>query len=171
MNYAEQDEYLNRLLGEQDDQSDDPSDSEDEDWFPTITLTKILAMFEASDNEDGVNDKAQINGGTQEEEEDDDDERDAEEESDKEVDSAVLASTSTTFVPKDKTVWSKTPPQNQQTPARNIVRQRARPHKGKEMLSISGTFKKFITLEMVDIIVRCTNKKAEAEYQKKSSVL
>ncbi|XP_039315547.1 piggyBac transposable element-derived protein 4-like [Solenopsis invicta] len=33
------------------------------------------------------------------------------------------------------------------------------------MLTISGTFKKLITLEMVDIIVRCTNKKAKAEYE------
>ena len=66
---------------------------------------------------------------------------------------------------KDKTVWNKTPPQNHQTPLRNIIRQRAGPHRSTQMLSISNTFKKIISVEMVDIIVRCTNRKAEATFQ------
>lgn len=93
MSNAEKDEYLKVLLGE-DDQSDNLSDSEDEDWFPNENAPKS-GNAEASDTEDYVDDKAEINGGTQEEEEDDDDgdERDAEEEIENEVASDVSAST------------------------------------------------------------------------------
>lgn len=69
------------------------------------------------------------------------------------------------FIAKDKTKWSKTPPSQHQTAAHNVVRQRSGPHRSTEMLSISETFKKIFTYEMVDIIVRHTNKKAEATYQ------
>lgn len=44
-----------------------------------------------------------------------------------------------------------------------IVRQRAGPHISTEMLLFSRTFKKFVTLEMVNIIVWCTKKKAECQ--------
>ena len=78
---------------------------------------------------------------------------------------SVLGSNNTSFIAKDNTIWLKNAPNLHQTPSRNIIRQRAGPHRITEMLSISDTFKKIMTMEMVDIIVRCTNKKAEAFYQ------
>ncbi|KAK0070936.1 hypothetical protein PV325_013830, partial [Microctonus aethiopoides] len=175
---ADKDEYLKKLLGEDDVESIDPSDSEDDDWFPSGVAPPDPRYVEASDNEDYADEEAENEGSANDddcqEEEDDDEEReiDAEEESDNEVTASASnqsnnrsTSTSTTFVAKDKTVWNKTVQPKHQTPARNIVRQREGPHVSTKMLSISGTFKKFITLEMVDIIVRCTNKKAEAVYR------
>lgn len=78
---------------------------------------------------------------------------------------SVLGSNNTSFIAKDNTIWLKNAPNLHQTPSRNIIRQRAGPHRITEVLSISDTFKKIMTMEMVDIIVRCTNKKAEAVYQ------
>ena len=66
------------------------------------------------------------------------------------------------FIAKDKTVWSKLPLSQHQVAVRNVVRQRTGTHKTTETLSISETFKKIMSNEMIDIIVRCTNKKASA---------
>lgn len=66
---------------------------------------------------------------------------------------------------KDGTVWSRTPPSQHQAAVRNIARQRSGPHRSTETLSICDTFKKIVTSEMIDIIVRYTNKKATAVYK------
>lgn len=66
---------------------------------------------------------------------------------------------------KDGTIWSQTPPSQHQAAVRNIVRQKSGPHRSTETLSICDTFKKIVTSEMIDIIVRCTNKKATAVYK------
>lgn len=70
-----------------------------------------------------------------------------------------------TFIAKDKTIWSKTSPIQHQIPTHNILRQRSGPHRSTETLSISETFKRVFTAEMVDLIVRHTNKKASTVYE------
>lgn len=52
-----------------------------------------------------------------------------------------------------------------QAAVRNIVRQRAGAHRSTETLSICDTFKKIMSNEMIDIIVRCMNKKALTVYE------
>lgn len=56
------------------------------------------------------------------------------------------------------------PPQALQTLSHNVLRQRNGPYRSTETLSIRDTFKKIITVEMVDLIVRYTNKKAKKIY-------
>ncbi|XP_050340033.1 trigger factor-like [Bactrocera neohumeralis] len=149
---AQKEEYIRKLDEDVDAaiDSEDPSDSEDDDWFPD--------GIEASDTEDYEQDgAAEIEEDTSdreapegEEEEDDDD--DKEEGDDNEVavstsnsrsdSSSVPPNTSTTFIAKDKIVWNKTARPNHQIPARNIVRQRAGPQRSTEMLSIAQTLKK-----------------------------
>lgn len=65
------------------------------------------------------------------------------------------------IIAKDKTVWSKASLTQRQTGAHNVVCQRSKPYRSTEMLSISETFKKTFTYEMVEIVVRHTNKKPE----------
>nr|CAD7265458.1 unnamed protein product [Timema shepardi] len=59
LSYAEKDEYLKKLLSEEDDKSDDPSDSEDGDWFPNNNAPNS-ANAEASDSGDCVQGVEQI---------------------------------------------------------------------------------------------------------------
>lgn len=69
------------------------------------------------------------------------------------------------FVAKDETVWTRTPTRQHQV-AHNILRKRSGLHRSSQNLSIRDTFKKILISEIVDIIVRCTNKKAKAVYRK-----
>jgi len=65
---------------------------------------------------------------------------------------------------KDKTAWARKPFYRHQTARCNVLRQRSGPHKSTELLSMSHTFQKIFTAEMVDIIVRHTNAKAISTY-------
>ena len=73
----------------------------------------------------------------------------------------------TTFVAKDKTVWSKVPMSQHQAVVRNIVRQRVCwcTQKHEDFIYLRYTFKKIMSNEMIVIIVRCTNKKVLAVYE------
>ena len=73
------------------------------------------------------------------------------------------------YIAKDKTIWSKTPPEVHQTASHNVLRQRRGPCRSTDTLSVGDTFKKIITVEMVDLIVRCTNKKAKTVYDNYNS--
>ncbi|XP_054746362.1 piggyBac transposable element-derived protein 3-like [Anastrepha obliqua] len=68
------------------------------------------------------------------------------------------------FVARDGTIWSSQPRLARQTRQQNILRQRSGPARSTTMMSIVNTYKCFMTPEMVDMIVRCTNKRAEATY-------
>jgi len=73
--------------------------------------------------------------------------------------------TGSTYVTKDQTIWNKKPPpQVYKTSSQNVLRQRSGPHRSTEFLSIRDTFTKIITIEMVDLKVRYTNKKAQKVY-------
>lgn len=61
-------------------------------------------------------------------------------------------------------MWKEMPPPEHQVAVHNIVRQRGGPHRSTETLSIEETFKKIFNENMVDIIVRHTNKKALSIY-------
>lgn len=76
----------------------------------------------------------------------------------------MLGQTRDFFIAKDKTVWFKTPPSQHQIGAHNILRERSGPHSSTKSLSISETFKKIFTENMVDLIVQWTNKKATSFY-------
>ncbi|XP_018407391.1 PREDICTED: piggyBac transposable element-derived protein 4-like [Cyphomyrmex costatus] len=74
-------------------------------------------------------------------------------------------SSANTFVAKDGTVWNQLPPDFHQTPAHNVVRQRSGPHQSTETMSVCDTFRCIFTDEMIDIIIRHTNKKAKRVYE------
>lgn len=166
---AEKREYLKVLLGDEENESLVSSDSEDDEWLPADNLDLEVSDneqesdYEAEFQEDVGSDEESVNEEAAEEE----NERESESEEENEDEAAATSqrSNNTSFIAKDNTIWLKNAPNLHQTPSRNIIRQRAGPHRITEMLSISDTFKKIMTMEMVDIIVRCTNKKAEAVYQ------
>lgn len=86
--------------------------------------------------------------------------------SDDEVDEeeVPVSVSSEKFVARDGTEWNKQPNINRQVLRHSIVRERCGPSRSTEMLSIEKTFKCFMSLEMADIIMRHTNKKAIATY-------
>jgi len=77
----------------------------------------------------------------------------------------IEPSSSNTFVAKDGTVWNQLPPNFHQTSTHNIVRQRSGPLRSTETMSVCDTFKCIFTNEMIDIIIRHTNKKAKHVYE------
>ncbi|CAB3232002.1 unnamed protein product [Arctia plantaginis] len=169
---TERNAYLKKLLGENDSDSSAPSDSDDEDWIPANTARRHqIANHEDNSEHDEPEDSedtgeiAEGNSEVEEEVENSESEEDDEEVETAEPEGRGAREPSGSFIAKDKTLWSKTPLTQHQTTAHNIVRQRSGPHRSTKMLSISETFKKIFTYEMVDIIVRHTNKKAEATYQ------
>lgn len=85
-------------------------------------------------------------------------------ESDAADDSEEINLRAAEFVARDGTIWSSQPRLERQTRQQNILRQRSGPARSTTMMSIVNTYKCFMTPEMVDIIVRYTNKKAEATY-------
>jgi len=62
-------------------------------------------------------------------------------------------------------VWNKLPPAHHQTPLHNIVRQRSGAHRLTETMSVYDTFKCILSNEMIDIVLRHTNKKARKVYE------
>ena len=92
-------------------------------------------------------------------------ENDSEAETCSESEAENVVETVTTFIAKDNTVWQKNPPSQHQTAIHNIVRQRAGPHRSTDTLTISDTFKKIFPIEIINIIVRHTNKKASVMYE------
>lgn len=148
--------YVQQLLGEESAEEDLVLDSSDEEWFP-LPEERSELNIEISDNE------AIVENRDSEVELDDN----VEESEEIEEPSVRVSSDSAYLISKDKTEWSRTPNHIQgQTSVRNIVRQRSGPHRSTETLSISATFKCIFTNEMVDIIIRHTNKKATSEYKK-----
>jgi len=64
---------------------------------------------------------------------------------------------------KDGTVWNSQSFPQCQTLRQNILRQKSGP--SNRLLTIKEVFKTFITPEMCDIIIRCSNRKAALIYQ------
>ncbi|XP_071052904.1 uncharacterized protein [Onthophagus taurus] len=157
LNHVQRDTFLKRLLGD-DEESEFEDDSKDEDWLPG----EALAEEPLSDTENA--DEAPEGEGEGDVESD-------ESESESESQAAGTSATDeagtendNAYIAKDKTVWSKTPPQVRQTPSHNVLRQRSGPHRSTERLSVRDTFKTIITVEMVDLIVCYTNNKATKVY-------
>lgn len=148
-------EYITTLLGDNHAESEDElDDSEDEDWLPADSLN----TGEQSSNDDTSDDMSQGEG----ESDTDISESDTE---NKDTSAAQDVQTDGTYVAKDQTIWNKEPSgQVRKTSSQNLLRQRSGPHKSTELLSIRDTFTKIITIEMVDLIVRYTNKKAKKVY-------
>lgn len=67
-------------------------------------------------------------------------------------------------------MWNQVPPAHHQTPSHNVVRQRSGPHRLTETLSIRDTFKCIFSDEIIDIILRHTNKKAKQVYEAYNSL-
>ncbi|XP_071567686.1 piggyBac transposable element-derived protein 4-like [Temnothorax nylanderi] len=155
LNRTERDAYIKRLLGDASEESEINDSSDDEDWVPN----KVTMNEPQSD--------AGIAGESSEGEgESDTEPEECESESEDTPAAATRENVTTSYVTKDNTVWLKTPPQVHQTLSHNILRQRSGPHKSTETLSVRDTFTKIITPEMVDLIIRHTNRKAEEVYNK-----
>ncbi|XP_014098495.2 uncharacterized protein [Bactrocera oleae] len=167
---TQRNEYLRKILGEHDSDSSRVSDSDDEDWIPANRARhqnqQGNSVRDQPEDSEDTEEIAKENSAVEEEEKVESSES---EDDDNEVETAEpegrAQEPSGSFIAKDKTVWNKTPPTQHQTAAHNVVRRRSRPHRSTETLSISETFKKIFTYEMVDIIVRHTNKKAETIFQ------
>lgn len=159
MTRARKKAYLNNLLGDPDDSSECDDESEDENWLPQSALDAVPETDATSASE--------ASGGEGESSSDPD-----ESESEGEGGASGMAAggreagteTLEEYIAKDKTVWSKTPPDVHQAASHNVVRQRSGPARSTETLSIVDTFKKIVTVEMVDLIVRYTNQKAKQVY-------
>lgn len=135
---------MKHILGDYNEESEFEDDSEDKDWLP------VEALVEEPPSDMGTA------GETSEGEGESDAESDkSESESQAGTPAADEAGieNANAYIAKDKTVWSKTPPQVHQTPSHNVLRQRSGPHRSTETLSIGDTFKRIITVEMVDLIV------------------
>lgn len=65
---------------------------------------------------------------------------------------------------RDGTQWQRTPRSCQQVRSHNIFRDRCGPARITENMTPLQCFKSYLTVEMVDIIVRHTNRKAHATY-------
>lgn len=91
-----------------------------------------------------------------------------EDESDNETDmveeNAPTSSTTESMIARDGTQWQPTPPVCQQIRSHNIIRTRSGPLRMTESMTGMQCFKSYFTIEMVDIIVRHTNKKANSTY-------
>lgn len=153
--------HLNSLLGEAaSDSSDYDDDSEDEDWLPRDVLeavqvpeTDAETASEASVGEgEGSSDSQESESEGEDSASGMADERGAE---------GAGIENATEYIAKDKTVWKKTPPEVRQTASHNVLRQKSGPAKSTETLSVGDTFKKIITVEMIDQIIRHTNQKAK----------
>lgn len=157
LNRGQRGAYIKRLFGDSTEESEVEDDSEDEDWLPAVVAREPPSDVGTA----GETSEGEGKSGTES------DECESESESEDQAADTPVArdvENTSTYVTKDKTVWNKTPPQVHQTPSHNVLRQRSGPHRSTETLSIRDTFTKIITVEMVDLIVRCTNKKANKVY-------
>ena len=157
---VEQDIYLATLLGEECSSDNISSDSDDEDWLPG-PQTDVL-NDEISDTDQNIGQNRISEAITTEESKEDDEDDTNTEGEDSNASQNVLAA-------KDGTIWNKEPPFHHQTPSYNIIRERNGPHRSTQMLSIRDTFNVIFSNEIVDIIVRHTNRKATAVYEKFNS--
>jgi len=170
LNFDERQAYLDAMLGK-DDESNVESDSEDEDWLPDDGMPENAAS-DSDEIIDNIDNQGFSAHEIDDEEDDEDIDKEEEEEgegseSEAEDEAATAARAGeiqNSYIGKDKTVWNKTPPPQYQTASYNVVRQRSGPHRSTETLSISDTFKKILTVDMVNIICRHTNKKAMSVY-------
>jgi len=143
LNPTEQEVYLKELLGIDKAEEDVHfHDTDDGEWLPDDQVQ--LSETEENNVQNYVESET-------------DDNSSSEAESDTEASEDYL-------VARDKTVWSRKPFPQHQSERRNILKEKCGPHKSTQMLSISDTFKKYFTVEMVDIIVRHTNAKANSTY-------
>ena len=155
---ARKNAYLNNLLGDANDSSEYDDDSDDEDWLPKDTVDTVTVTDAATAREKSEGEGEKSNESEQSESEDSASGTSArgEEAGIENADECIA---------KDKTIWSKTPPEDHQTASHNVLRQRSGPCRSTDTLSVTvDTFKKIITVEMVDLIVRCTIKKAKTVY-------
>lgn len=82
---------------------------------------------------------------------------------DSETDEEEEASTDIYFG-KDGTQWQSSPLPHGQTAAHNIMRQKPGPARCTKDLTITETFKLIFTDEMLDIVLRQTNRKGKSVY-------
>lgn len=155
MNRAQREMYLNRLLGECDEDSELDGDDEDEDWLPAEAIAEPpLDTGTPSETSESERDEGTAESESGSESEDEGTSADGE----------AGRETENAYISKDKTIWTKMPPQVHQTPSHNILRQRSGPHRSTETLSIGHTFKRIIPVDIIDIIVQHTNNKASTVY-------
>ena len=152
MTRARKNAYLNNLLGDANNSSEYDDDSDDEDWLPKYTVNAVPETDTATASEESEGEGEKSNESEQSENEDT-----ASGTSVRGEEAGI--ENADEYIAKDKTIWSKTSPEVHQTASHNVLRQRSEPCRSTEPLSVGDTFKKIITVEMVDLTVRCTNKK------------
>lgn len=98
-----------------------------------------------------------------------DSEYEGESDEDSTVDEFDRNPASSVFLSKDNTIWKSQPSTANQTLQHNILRQRSRPVKSTETLSVRELFKHIFTDCICDIIIRETNRKAKMVYEQFNS--
>lgn len=174
LTYEQQQAYLARLAERADSESEDDyrnvgSDSEDEEWLPPQP-SNVHKMSDMSDVEDVYN-ATDIEIELDESAENELDEAASDDdvtEEDYHTDAGPNTGTSSesAFVSKDGTIWKKTAPKVTRVQRHNILRQKPGPVPSTKCLSAAQTFKCIFSEEMIDIIVRETNRKADRVYAK-----
>ena len=126
---ARKNAYLNNLLGDANDSSEYDDDSDDEDWLPKDTVDAVPETDAATASEESEREGEKSNESEQSESED--------------TASGTSAGgeeagieNADEYIAKDKTIWSKTPPEVHQTASHNVLRQRSGPCRSTDTLSI-----------------------------------
>ena len=146
--------YLNNLLGDANDSSEYDDDSDDEDWLSKDIVDAVPETDAATASGESEGEGEKSNESEQSESEDTASGTSARREE-------AGMENANEYIAKDKTIWSKTPSDVHQTASHNVLHQRSGPCRSIDTLSVGYTFKKIMTVEMVDLIVRCTNKKSK----------
>jgi len=137
LNNSERDTYLKQLLDDSDDESLVPSDSDDEDWFPAqaaALAVDISDSEESGDNETGEQQgQERVEAGNGNKMNNQKEKKKMKKRMKLRVkqreECEAREEINTTFVAKNKTIWSKVPLSQHQAAVRNIVRQRAGAHR------------------------------------------
>lgn len=143
---------MDKICGPDNDASDASGyddDSQDEDWLPNHHLADESAIDtgaanDASEGEEEITSESEAS-----------DNEDTAAGTPTRMGEAGLEQPRE-YIAKDKTVWSTSPPEIHQTASHNLLRQRSGPCRSTETLSIGETFKKIVTVEMIDLRRWCS---------------
>ncbi|XP_072384260.1 uncharacterized protein [Diabrotica undecimpunctata] len=80
-------------------------------------------------------------------------------------DKPVLGAVDSTFISKNGTVWKNRPLRQTRCRTKNLLEKPGLTEKSKNVAKISDCFKLFVDEKIVEIIVKCTNQKAEKYFQ------
>lgn len=131
-------------------------DENNEEEVEIANNSTVSDVEDADENENEPHNEAEVD---EDNDEDENDEDEIDEDDTEAIDLRALE-----YVARDGTVWRTEPRHARQTRQHNILRQRSGPARSTATLSILNTFKLLMSPDMVNLIIRYTNQKAENTY-------